>query len=64
MLGALDLKILALWHFSDDADQVVHTTVANVDVIAVKDLVKRVSLREVLVNRQEERFPFRCMSGS
>ena len=34
------------------------TTVANLDFIAVKDLVKRVFLGEVLVNQLEKRFFF------
>ena len=46
-VGFEDFSIVAF----DDAGHVVHTTVANLDVIAVKDLVERVFLVEVLVNQ-------------
>ena len=42
----------------DDVSHVVHTVVACLDVIAVKDLVKRLFLWKVLVNQWEERFAY------
>ena len=44
-VGFEDFSIVAF----DDAGHVVHTTVANLDVIAVKNLVKRVFLGEVFL---------------